>query len=389
MLRILSKINFKKGRNRGFTLVELLVAMGISAIFAIVVIASYSISQKISRSSIIATATVSKAGSIQSYLKILVTNAGAVLFPRDAIRTYDSNTGGGDVNLYNLLSNNSNVPPPMNTGNKTDILAIAYGLPFTSPSMINYGRSGAQVKSATSNRITFYPNSPFNSIYDGGLANLYTGRIFMAYDFNKPSKVYVGVIRAFQKDTATNEITIAYSALSDNDPFTSVSDVSMLTVSSDNVKVVPVDIEAIYLSSDGNLVDAYWGVNGTLRTRILASGVEVFNIKYGVYTKATNTWNWKNFIDITSSDDIQKVRKVRFGIVLDNYYTIKRCYDIYNNPGNNQPPSPKNMTILGDQFEVHVAGAGSLDNPCGMLKVIQLEYPLKTLESFETNFLGG
>ena len=83
------------------------------------------------------------------------------------------------------------------------------------------------------------------------------------------------------------------------------------------------------------------------------------------------------------------MRKVRFGIVLDNYYTIKRCYDIYNNTGNNQPPSPKNMIILGEQFDIHVSGAGSLDNPCGMLKVIQLEYSLKTLESFETNYLGG
>ncbi len=388
MLRILSKINFEKGRNRGFTLVELLVAMGISAIFAIVVIASYSISQKISRSSILATNTISKAGSLQSYLKILVTNAGAVLYPQDAIRTYDSKTGGGSVSLYNILSNNNNVPPPMNSGNKTDIIAVAYGLPFTSPSMINYGRSGAQVKNATSNRITFYPNSPFNSIYDGGLTGLYAGRVFMAYDFNNPANVYVGVIRAFQKDTATNEITITYSALSDNDPFTSVSDVSILTASSDNVKVVPVDIEAIYLSNDGNLVDAYWGVNGSLRTRVLANGVEVFNIKYGVYNKATNTWSWKDYINVTSPD-ITNVRKVRFGIVLDNYYTIKRCYDIYNNTGNNQPPSPKNMIILGEQFDIHVSGAGSLDNPCGMLKVIQLEYSLKTLESFETNYLGG
>ena len=352
---------------RGFTLIEVLIALVIASVLGLAIIDSYRVTNRISKFSSNSANILQDSAGLQAYLNYLLTNAGASLVPQQGIRTFNDkdcdNYPAGNQFFERICSNGS--LPALHS--PTDVLLVAYGLPFQFSSPSDYARIAAQVDSVASANVFYLrPNSPLDSVYTNHMESYYIGRPFLLYSKANPGESYLGYISSIAQEGG--KIKIGAVNISDF-ILGNHTTVQALFAAASNIKMVMVDLEVIYLDAAGNIMDVLLGPYDTMIVRPLASNAEAINIKY--YNSSNGNWE-----DTVDPNNIRNYTRARIGMAFTNYYNYPKKCEGTDEDGQ---PYQKQINLLGDTFYAHFAGKWSIKDPCSIHSTFFLQVPFKNI----------
>ena len=348
-----------ENRKKGFTLLELLVALLVSAVIGIIVVDSYRVSSKIASASMYQGRSIQSFSNLSTYLGVLFAMAGSAVPPEEAIKVYNNENCSGGDDFENALCGSNDFPHPM-TG--TDVLVIAYAEPFTLSESESIGRFAAQVTSCNSSTILFSSTSPLQVVFENNLLkSVYEmGKMFMVYDFNNPGNAFVGYINNVSE--SGDQINLSF----DEGANLPLGDTPISSVCGGvNLKFVLLSMIVIYVDENGNLVvgsktTGDYGNSNRFAFRTMADGVEAFDLKF--YNKTADAWEDFN------GDNIGKYLSARVGVIFTNYFSYK-----------NLCTNKLTVQLLGDNFDVHANQKYSLKDPCSFYKTFIFEKRLNSI----------
>ena len=343
-----SNKNIKRSSNRlrvigGFSLIELLVTMGIAAIFGEIVIKSYSVSSKLAANIGISSGFDSTISSIQIYLKKEIIGAGSgIADPGNGLPKYFGIRSVNNVKdcsnsptanfVKNVICGSSANLPKILGG--SDLIAINGALPFGLFGQFGASSSGVNdnlhyavnVVGASSNKVqTEIPNPFFDN------TSLYSNSLFIVYSLINRSQVFIGQITGFTNPDKINYSQIGNYIIGDN-----ISSLSTLT-SDPNVRMALFFGTVIYLSANNDLIALTLNPGSSdsviyRNAKIIATGVDDFQLKYGVTSGSGITW--VDSLDpapahASYTNSITKLKVIKVGLVISNHM-YKVCRNIEN-----------------------------------------------------------